>query len=135
MKTPLLIDVMTQSPLYVEADVTIEGAKALMEQHNIRHLPVMENGVLEGILSERDIKYASLPGHRPTADDQLSVADLCPTRAYIADINDPLNKVVEIMAQQNIAEVIVLKDGELAGIYTDSDCCKVLSELLKTQTQ
>ncbi len=41
MKTPLLIDVMTQSPLYVEAEATIEDAKTLMEQHNIRHLPVM----------------------------------------------------------------------------------------------
>ncbi len=135
MRTPLLIDVMTQSPLYVEANATIEDAKALMAEHSIRHLPVMENGVLEGILSERDIKYASLPGHRPTEDELLTVADLCPTRAYIADINDPLNKVVEIMTEQHIAEVIVLKDGELAGIYTNADCCKVLSELLKTQQQ
>lgn len=133
MKIPRLADVMTASPIYIEASATIEAARDMMANHQVHRLPVMENGLLEGILSERDIKYASLPGHRPSSDEQLTVADLCPTRAYIADINDPLDKVVNIMSEQKIAEVIVLNEGELAGIYTDSDCCHVLAELLNYQ--
>ena len=48
-------DVMTSKVLYVEADQSIEECMALMNEKNIRHLPVYEKGALLGLISIRDV--------------------------------------------------------------------------------
>ena len=123
-------DVMSTSLIYVDINATVAEAEHLMNQHNVHHLPVMENGCLESIISKRDIRHLQMPGHKYDKDEQLQVADICPMRAYVADINDPLARVVDRMAGERISAVIVLKDGELSGIFTEADACRVLAEIL-----
>jgi CBS domain-containing protein len=48
-------DVMTTKVLYVEADQSVEECMALMNEKNIRHLPVYEKGTLLGLISIRDV--------------------------------------------------------------------------------
>lgn len=125
---PLLKDVMTPSPVYIDIHACVSEADALMKQHAINHLAVMDEGVLESIISDRSIKRYTLPGHKPSDDEELLVSDICPSRAFVADINDPLNKILDIMVADHISAVIVLKDGELAGIFTERDACRLLAE-------
>ena len=51
-------ELMTTDVLYVSPDDTIENCMALMTQHRTRHLPVMENGKLVGLVSIGDIVKA-----------------------------------------------------------------------------
>jgi len=52
--------VMTRNPFTIESDAPLEQAEALMAQHRIRRLPVMEAGRLVGMLSQADMaRHAS----------------------------------------------------------------------------
>jgi CBS domain-containing protein len=56
----LLKDVMTGSMYTVAMDTSVEQCMALMEAHHIRHLPVVENDQLIGLVSIRDVMTAAL---------------------------------------------------------------------------
>ena len=58
-------------------------------------------------------------------------ADICPQRAHVPDANDQLERVLEAMAEQAINAVLVLREGELAGIFTTTDACQLLAERLR----
>lgn len=50
-----IADVMTRNVITVEPDTHVREAARLMAQHWIRHLPIVEDGKLVGILSQRDV--------------------------------------------------------------------------------
>lgn len=56
----LVRDVMTEELYTVTTDASIDECMALMMQFHIRHLPVVENGSLVGIVSMRDVVAAAL---------------------------------------------------------------------------
>jgi CBS domain-containing protein len=59
-KDTLLKDVMTPRMVTVTLDTSAEECSALMKQYRIRHLPVVENNQLIGMVSMRDVLVASL---------------------------------------------------------------------------
>lgn len=131
---PTLAALMTPFPYHIDMDATIEDAEKLMDEHNVHHLPVTRDGDLETIISHNDIERANSPGHR-LEEQQLYVRDLCARRPYIADIHDPLDKIMLAMADTGIGSVLVMREGELAGIVTVTDvlrfCGNYLSEITK----
>lgn len=131
---PTLAALMTPFPLHVDINATVETALALMEEHGVHHLPVTRDGDLETVISRRDIERANAPGHR-LEEQQLYVHDLCARRPYIADIHDPLDKILLAMADTGIGSVLVMREGELAGIVTITDvlhfCGKYLAGLCR----
>ena len=56
----LLKDVMTAGMYTVTMDTSLEQCMALMDTYNIRHLPVVENDQLVGLVSIRDVMVAAL---------------------------------------------------------------------------
>ena len=56
----LLKDVMTTGMYTVQTDTSVEQCMALMDAHHIRHLPVVENDQLVGMVSIRDVMTAAL---------------------------------------------------------------------------
>jgi CBS domain-containing protein len=53
-------DVMVSKMLTVTNDTTVEQCMALMKQYSVRHLPVVENDHLLGVVSMRDVMFAVL---------------------------------------------------------------------------
>ena len=52
---------MRAFPFFVEVDDSLLRARTLMVEHQIRHLPVQDRGMLVGILTDRDLKRALDP--------------------------------------------------------------------------
>jgi CBS domain-containing protein len=129
--TLTLGQVMTPNPHTIDISNTLSNAKSRMEALQVSHMPVMDGDLVESIVSDRDIKRFTLPGHELRKDEELLVSDICPMRAYLADINDPLYIVLNVMYEKHIGAVIALKDGDLAGIFTETDACRLLMETLK----
>lgn len=127
---PPMVAVMRPFPYHIDIRATLLEAAALMHEHGIRHLAVMDGDVLESIVSERDIERTHMPGHLHD-DANLLVGDICPTRAFVADISDPLDKILDVMADKRLGAVLVTKDGELAGIFTAADAYHCYAELLR----
>jgi acetoin utilization protein AcuB len=130
---PQMVAVMTPFPHHIAADSTLADAVAMMDAHNVRHLPVFDAGDIIGILSERDIERAKTPGHPLRDEIELRVGDLCAQRPYFVDVSDPLDRVLEALVEKRIGSALVLKEGELAGVFTATDACALLARLLREQ--
>lgn len=127
---PTIGEVMSRSPATIAITATLTEARGKMEKLDVNHLPVLDEGVVESVISDRDIKRFTLPAHKITKDEELLVGDIVPTRAFAADINDPLDKVLALMVERHMSAVIVLEEGELAGIFTETDACRLLAQYL-----
>lgn len=49
-------ELMTPTPISVSPRTSVDEARALMQQHRMRHLPVLDNERLVGMVSDRDIR-------------------------------------------------------------------------------
>ena len=127
---PQMVSVMTPFPYHIDATAKLTAARTLMETHAIRHLPVFENGDIIGVISERDLERTHIPGHSLSEETELMAGDLCTHRPYFVDVADPLHAVLDAMAEKRLGSVLVLKEGELAGLFTAVDACRLLSKLL-----
>jgi acetoin utilization protein AcuB len=130
---PQMLVVMTPFPQHIDAGATLATASQIMEEHNIHHLPVFEQGDIVGVLSERDLERARIPGHPLRDETELRVGDLCTRRPYFVDVSDPLDRVLDAMADKRIGSALVLKEGDLVGVFTSIDAYRLLANTLRDQ--
>jgi acetoin utilization protein AcuB len=123
---PTLSAAMTPFPWSVALDASLDSARALMKEHDIRHLPVMSGGNLVGVVRQRDIEVVEATGGAA-----LAVADVSRLDAFVVDIATPLEAVLEGMASRRIDAALVVKRGRLAGILTATDACRGFARFLR----
>jgi acetoin utilization protein AcuB len=111
-KIPPVGAAMTPFPYFVEQSDPVEVAERLMREHAIRHVPVLRNGRVVGIVSARA--------------PHVVVSD-----PYVVEIATSLDEVVATMAERRIGSAVVVKHGKLAGILSVTDVCRVLAEVLR----
>ena len=123
---------MTAFPHFVEVGDSILRARTLMVEHQIRHLPVKDHGVLVGILTDRDLKRALDPDLGMPPKQELFVSDVFRPDVYVVDEGDPLDMVLEHMATHHIGSALVTKREKLVGILTATDACRLFCEHLRS---
>jgi CBS domain-containing protein len=124
---PQVKAVMTPFPYWVDIDDALSRALAMMAEHAIHHLPVVEGGRLVSVLSEKDLPGAS------EDREKLRVRDVCHGgEAYVVGLSEPLDRVLFHMAEHGLDSALVVKDGKLAGIFTVSDACQHFGKLLRS---
>jgi acetoin utilization protein AcuB len=115
-----------------------------MERQRIRHLPVVKDGTLVGIITERDLKRAifpTLPAFpvrpegklQPTGSPGDLPAEAIMTKGvYTAKPTDPLLSPALRMLNEKIGALPVVDEaGKLVGILTETDLLKALVFLLQ----
>jgi CBS domain-containing protein len=130
---PQVVAVMTPFPYAVDVDESLRQAREMMRNHEIRHLPVSENGRLVGVISDRDIKLMTEPSHAGRALDELRVRDACVMDAYAVNCAERLDNVLLEMAERQIGSALIEKNGKLVGIFTMTDACRCFGELLRAR--
>ncbi len=130
-RIPTVAHLMTPFPWVVEADVSLVRAKEMMIRKHFRHLPVVEDGTLIGVVTDRDIHIAEGSTADLDARSKLRVADAVMRDAYIVGIHEPVDVVLDEMASRHIGFALVLKDNRLAGILTASDGCRRFADFLR----
>jgi acetoin utilization protein AcuB len=129
---------MSTKPVTITADVPITEALRIMRQNQVRRLPVLdENGGLIGIVSEKDLLYAS-PSPATSLSiyemhymlSRLQVTELMTANPVTITPDTLLEEAALIMADNKIGGLPVMKDGNLVGIITETDIFKVFLELL-----
>lgn len=125
---PMVHMYMASIVQHIEAGDKLSKAVELMNKYTIRHLPVLENGKVIGMLSDRDVKLAS--GIADDVDDLL-VIDVCHQHPYIVAPETPLSQVASTMADKHYGSAMVVSNGKLVGIFTATDACRVLADTLK----
>ena len=112
--------VMTRDIVVVSRTVTVGVAARMMQKLRIRHLPVVEEGRLVGILSDRDLlkrPLDTLCGEAMTAAPVTCLS------------NASVSQVAQLMLQHKIDSIpIVSYSGALTGLVTSTDLIALLVE-------
>jgi acetoin utilization protein AcuB len=127
-KTPIS-EFMTAAPQAIDAGLTVADARDRMAQLRIRHLPVMDDGLLVGIISARDVLVAEELSRKANA--HLSVDGAMSTEPVSFSSSAPIGDVVHAMCERDIGAVLVVDDDELVGIFTDVDAVDLLEQALE----
>lgn len=128
--------IMTADPITIGPDEPLLQAVSAMERGRFRRLPVVKDGRVVGIITDRDIRKAlSSPVvfHAKAYDAYLlrevKIAG-CMTRDILSVGPDtPLAEAAALMERHKIGGVPVIKGGCLVGILTVSD---LIAYLIKT---
>jgi len=119
---------MTPAPLTIGPGQTLAEAHRLMRKHRIRHLPVLSRGKLVGIVSQRDLMLIeTLPDVRP---DEVPVEDAMIGTVFVVPPGAPLGGVATRMAARKLGAAIVAENGRVVGVFTVTDACRALGEML-----
>ncbi|MGQ9493938.1 MAG: CBS and ACT domain-containing protein [Anaerolineae bacterium] len=134
---------MTHNPVTVREDTSLYDALKIMHDNKVRRLPVVnKEGKLVGIVSEKDLLYAS-----PSPATSLSVWEInyltskitvreLMTKDVITICEDcPLEEAARIMVDNKIGGLPVVRGDQLVGIITETDLFKVFLELLGARAQ
>jgi CBS domain-containing protein len=130
---PAIKTVMTPFPYSVGVDAPIEEAREFMRLHKIRHLPVTSGEELVGILSDRDIKLYLGPELEYPNAAETRVSDVYLENPFVVDLNERLDKVLQVMADKHIGSALVTRHGKLAGVFTVTDVCRSFAAHLREQ--
>ncbi len=113
-------DVMTRRVSTIGPHQDLAFAHGLMMWGNVRHLPVVQDGKLVGVLSDRDLlhKMAEIAA-RP--DPTAITADVMTQPVETAHPDEDLGEAAARMAAKRIDCLPVVRDGELVGIVSTTD--------------
>ncbi len=129
-RNPQVIAFMTPFPHSVDVMDSLEAARQRMVEHNFRHLPVMSAGALVGVLTDRDIKLLLGSRYPHPRADQLKVCDACVEQPFVVPASSPVAEVARLMAEKHIGCTLITKHDKLVGIFTVTDACRALAEIL-----
>jgi len=122
----LVRDIMRSPAVTVSADTTLENAYRTMREKGIRHLPVLEEGRLVGVITDRDLRLAtSVLAPSPFSPGSRVSGVMC-TRPLTADPTDPIEDAARIMRERKIGCLPVLDGARLIGIVTGLDLLDAL---------
>jgi acetoin utilization protein AcuB len=129
VRTWMTRDLVTLSP-----EASVAEALTLCRERRIRHIPIVEEGRLVGIVSDRDLRDASPAlgdAERASTLQEIRVGDVMTREVSTADPQDPIENVAQEMYELKIGSLPVVAEEEekLLGIVTSSDVMRALVTL------
>jgi len=122
-------DWMTRDPITITDDTSMIKAIHIMKEHRFRRLPVLHQGQLVGMVTDRDLKEAS-PSKATTLDvhelyyllAELQVKEIMSRNPVSVFAEDTVEHAAQLMLEHTISGLPVLdRAGKLVGIITQSD--------------
>jgi acetoin utilization protein AcuB len=128
---------MTPNPITITPDTSFPQALSTMRKNKIRHLPVVENDRLVGIVVESDL-LSNQPSPATTLSvyeiysllEGLRVRQIMTHPVLTAEVDWPIEEAARVMVENKVSCLPVMKGEKLAGIITETDIFKVLVEVL-----
>ncbi len=125
---------MTRNPKTVAPDVPLARAAALMREQQVKHLPVMEGDRLVGILSDTDLRNASLAaeggGGAAAGAQERRVRDVMCTEVWSLTPEDSLEDALLVIRRMKFGALPVLSGGRLVGIISKIDLINAFIDVL-----
>ncbi|HIP85256.1 MAG TPA: CBS domain-containing protein [Pyrodictium sp.] len=123
---------MSSPVIVVSPSDTITRARNLMLRYGIGRLPVVENGVLVGIITAYDIaKAIDEVGNKPL--DTIPIELYMTRNPITVNADAPIEEAAKLMVKYGIGGLPVLQNGRLDGIITKSDIVRAFAEKLKSR--
>ena len=128
---------MSRPVISVSPDVPINEVLAMFRNEHIRRAPVMKDGKLVGIISDRDLLNAS-PSSATTLSvwelnyliSKVKVKDVMTKKVITVNAEIPIEEAARIMADKKIGGLPVVSSDKVVGMITETDLFKTLLELM-----
>ncbi len=121
-------DWVTTTVIEIAPEASVKEAFYLMKSMGIRHLPVVKNGTLNGIVTDRDLRRPKISDVFKSweelyrINDDIQVEDIMVSPVLTVDPDAQIKEAAKIMVQNRIGALpVVDKKGKLVGIITESD--------------
>ena len=117
---------MVKKLITINRDCTVVEALSVMKKYSIRHLPVVEDQRLMGLITESDLREVMLPSLvRDIPVDQVMIED-----PVTVGPEDSLEEAARIIYKNKIGGLPVVDRGRLIGILTTPDILAAFIELM-----
>jgi len=128
---------MSQPVITIPPDLPIVDALNLMKREKIRRAPIMKEGKLIGIVSDKDLLNAS-PSPATSLSvwemnyllSKITVKDVMTKKVLTVTEDTPIEEAARIMADNKIGGLPVMREELIVGIITETDLFKILLELM-----
>lgn len=128
---------MSRPVVTIPPDMPVPDALKLMQRESIRRLPVVEDGKLVGIVSDKDLLNAS-PSQATTLSvwelnylmGKLGVDEVMTKDVVTVNEDTPIEEAARIMADNKIGGLPVMQGGKVVGIITETDLFRIFLELM-----
>ena len=120
----------TPDPVTADENMMIDDLQQLMERHGIRHLPIVRDHRVVGVISDRDLRLFS--GLSAAEKFQVQAGDIMAEHPLTVSASLPLDEVAYAMSERRVGSAIVNdENGELLGIFTATDALNALIEIVR----
>lgn len=137
MAIPIVREHMTPNPITADVNMPVAKAQRIMQQNGIRHLPVLQENTLVGMMTLSDILEASSPDtNRPDIFEPsyllaaLPVEELMTPDPVTISPNDTVLEAADLMFQHDIGSLPVVEDDAVIGIITTTDIFHLVVRML-----
>jgi acetoin utilization protein AcuB len=120
VKNWMITEVITASP-----EDTVEDAIQIMRRFSIRHLPIVENGKLVGLVTESNLR-----AYLSSEKLQLPLKEIMILNPITIDPETSIDEAARIIYKYKIGGLPVITEGKLVGIITITDILEAFIELM-----
>ena len=133
----LVKDWMTKDPVTITDETSMMKAIHMMKERRFRRLPVLHEGKLVGLVTDRDLKEAS-PSKATTLDvhelyyllAELQIKEIMTRNPLAVSPEDTVEHAAQLMLEKTISGLPVVDEtGYLVGIITQSDVFKAFMHI------
>lgn len=128
---------MTSDVITLQVSDTLEKAEKLFKKNKIRHIPVVHNKSILGMLSYTDIlriSFADISDDENNVDtfvyDMFSIKQVMAKNVVVVKPEDTIKEVALVLSKKEFHALPVVENGELVGIVTTTDLINYLVDQL-----
>lgn len=121
----------TPDPIVADESASVDELVHLMTKHGVRHIPIVKQGHVTGIISERDLKVIN--GLNLHEKLMVQASDIMARDPVSVDAEMTLDEVAFEMSNKKIGSVIVNEGGKFLGIFTVTDALNALIEITRSK--
>lgn len=121
-------EAMTSSPTAITPDTTVQEAARLMKSEDVGALPIVEEGRLTGVITDRDLAIRGVAQGLAT---ETPVRELASKDVVTIDPEQSLEEAARLMAEHQVRRLpVVEEDGRLVGMLAQADVAKAGQDTL-----
>jgi CBS domain-containing protein len=119
-------DVMTSEVRACEPSATVVDAAKIMAQGDVGPVPVVEDGRLTGIVTDRDITVRVVAEERDPRT--TTIGEIASTKLVTVSPDDDLETALKVLAENQVRRIPVVEGDRLVGIVAQADIARLGSD-------
>ena len=124
-ETRTVADIMIKHPPSVGPTDTLSDAHEIMQRHDVLSLPVLADGVLAGIITDRDLR-----SHSGELEETRVQTVMAPAPVAVAP-SMPVEEAANLLVNLGVGSLPVVENGRLVGLVSNKEIIQSLLDGLK----